>query len=94
MGARPEGGLLKELVHQFPYTAPGDLYPDPNQHTWLWNLALREGRQQVIQWIAEHFGAQLPTPDYSEDSHVFSAEDRSSTSADASASRRSGSEHP
>jgi len=94
MGARPSEGLLKELVHTFPYTAPGEIYPNETQHAWLWNMALREGRQQVIRWIAEHLGAQLPDPDFSEDHDVFSPQDRAAPSADASASRRSSGEHP
>lgn len=95
MGSRPVDGLLKELVTHFPYTPPSDIYPDQSQHTWLWNMALREGRQQVILWIAEHFGVQLPAPDNPEDfADVFSAQDRPAASADASASRRTSGEHP
>jgi len=95
MGTRPVDGLLKELTNHFPYTPPSDIYPDQSQHTWLWNMALREGRQQVILWIAEYFGVQLPAPDKPEDfEDVFSTQGRAAPSSDASARSRPGGEHP
>jgi hypothetical protein len=90
MGEHLIGGLLKQLRQHYPYTPPGDVYPNGAAHEFMWNLALREGREQVIRWIAENAGLDVPT--YDPDSRdVFSTEDRSSPAADASARSRPGS---
>lgn len=79
---------LVALRQQFPYTPPGDLYPHGASHEFLWNIAIREGRQQVIRWLEEQVGGGAPIP---EDSDVLSPEDRSSPAADACARSRPGS---
>lgn len=52
----------------------------------MWNIALREGREQVIRWIAEEAGVEIPNPDPVDDD-VFSPEDHTTPSADSCARR-------
>ena len=80
-------GLLKRVRQQFPYTPPGDIYPEPQSHVFMWNLAMREGREQVIRWIAEELGQDVPV-NQPHDPDVFSPQDR--TAADTDARARSG----
>lgn len=79
---------LKALRQQFPYTPPGDLYPTGAAHEFMWNIAIREGRQQVIRWLEEQVGGGDPAP---EPDHVLSPEDSHSPAADACARSRPGS---
>jgi len=83
--------LVKVLRQQYPYTAPGDLYPSGSQFEFLWNMAIREGREQVIRHIAELSGEpqSIPVPENPVD--VFGPEDRSAADAAARSSRDAGS---
>jgi len=85
--------LLKQVRQHFPYTPPGELYPSGQAHEFLWNIALREGREQVIRWIAEEAGVEIPNPDPVED-YVYSPEDRGTADAHASPGIGPGSEYP
>lgn len=78
--------LLKQVRQHFPYTPPGELYPSGQAHEFMWNIALREGREQVIRWIAEEAGVEIPNPDPVDDD-VFSPEDHTTPSADSCARR-------
>ncbi len=76
--------LLKRLRTYYPYTSPGDLHPHGEAHEFIWNIALREGREQVIRWIEKESGVTIPNPDPLED-YVLDAEGGSTTPADACA---------
>jgi len=70
-------GLLRELRAKYPYAAPGAVFPATDQHIWLWNMALAEGREQVLRAIEEMNGGPAPyIPDPADDD-VFSPQDRS-----------------
>lgn len=78
--------LVKALRQQYPYTPPGDIYPSGSQFEFLWNLAIREGREQVIRHIAELSGEVKSTTVPENPVDVYGPEDRSA--ADAAARTR------
>lgn len=83
--------LLKRLRTYYPYTPPGELHPQGEAHEFIWNIALREGREQVIRWIEKESGVTVPTPDPLED-YVLDAEGGGPAPADTCARRSPGSQ--
>ena len=83
--------LVKSLRQQYPYTPPGELYPSGSQFEFLWNVAIREGREQVIRHVAELSGEPSKSVAPEERLDVFEPEDRSAADAAARASRDGGS---
>lgn len=82
--------LVKSLRQQYPYTPPGELYPSGSQFEFLWNVAIREGREQVIRHVAELSGEPSTSVAPEERLDVFSPEDRSAADAAARASSNGG----